>query len=349
MEHDVRGKRVLVGLSGGVDSAVSAYLLKKAGAEVSGVFVKGWYPEGMPCTWREERADALRVAAHLSIPFHTLDAGEAYKAGVIDYLVEEYKKGRTPNPDVMCNREVKFGVLHEYRVREGYDYLATGHYARASKEGVLMRGIDSSKDQSYFLWAVSQDILKETLFPVGNQEKVVTRRIALEARLPVSSKRDSQGICFLGSISVPDFLRNEFGEKPGNALTDDGTVVGTHDGVLLYTAGQKVRLGGVEHAWYVVSKDIPTNTLIVSSTTIPASTEGISFDSPNWFTAPYDSEQVEAQTRYHGPRTEGALDTLKNVFLPSLPASEHSAPGQSIVFYNGEQVIGGGIIDRHEA
>jgi tRNA-specific 2-thiouridylase len=349
MEHDVRGKRVLVGLSGGVDSAVSAYLLKKAGAEVSGVFVKGWYPPGMPCTWREERADALRVAAHLSIPFHTLDASEAYKAGVIDYLIQEYKQGRTPNPDVMCNREVKFGVLHEYRVREGYDYLATGHYARASKEGVLMRGIDRSKDQSYFLWAVSQEILKDTLFPVGNQEKSATRRIALEVTLPVSSKRDSQGICFLGNISVSDFLRSEFGEKQGPIVTNDGEVVGTHDGVLLYTRGQKVRLGGAEHAWYVVSKDLTTNTLTVSSTPVPTNAHGIAFDSSNWFSTPFDSELVEAQTRYHGPLTMGTLDVPRGVFLPTAPVAEYPAEGQSIVFYNGECMIGGGIIQRHEA
>lgn len=349
MQEDVRGKKVLVGLSGGVDSAVSAYLLKKAGADVSGVFVKGWYPEGMPCTWREERADALRVAAHLSIPFYTLDASEAYKKGVIDYLVQEYKCGRTPNPDVMCNREVKFGALNEYRINEGYDYLATGHYAKTDGKGALLRGKDGSKDQSYFLWAVPKDVLSHTLFPVGSQEKELTRKLAEEAKLPVSKKRDSQGICFLGNISVSDFLRNEFGTTPGRAVTSSGEIVGTHDGVLLYTLGQRVNFGGREHSWYVTKKDIRDNTLIVSESALPTTPTSIEFDSANWFIEVQGAEIVEAQTRYHGPRLIGTLDIKKQIFTPKTLATEYFALGQSVVFYQGDRVLGGGIIGRHEA
>src|SRR3989338_10785512 len=190
---DVKGKKIFVGLSGGVDSAVSAALLGRAGAQVTGVFIKGWYPPGMPCTWAMERRDAMRVAARLQIPFLTLDASAEYKRGVIDYLVAEYKAGRTPNPDVMCNREVKFGAFYRYALANGADAIATGHY-RAGE-----------KDQNYFLWAVPKDILEATIFPVGYKEKDEVRTLAKRFHLPVAEKRDSQGICFLGSVSVEDF------------------------------------------------------------------------------------------------------------------------------------------------
>src|SRR3989344_734386 len=167
-------KRVFVGLSGGVDSAVTAALLKEEGNEVVGVFIKGWYPPGMPCTWASERRDAMRVAASLGIPFHTLDASEEYKRGVIDYLLAEYRAGRTPNPDVMCNREVKFGAFHRFAREKGADLIATGHYAR-SIEGNLLRGVDEAKDQSYFLWAVPKEALVRSAFPLGSMHKSETR------------------------------------------------------------------------------------------------------------------------------------------------------------------------------
>src|SRR3990167_7460046 len=217
------GARIFVGLSGGVDSAVSAVLLKNAGAEVTGVFIKGWYPPGMPCTWAEERRDAMRVAARLQIPFVTLDASVEYKKGVIDYLIAEYRAGRTPNPDVMCNREVKFGAFYRFAKEHGADAIATGHY-RAGE-----------KDQSYFLWAVPKDILNATLFPVGKMEKSEVRLLAKKYTLPVSQKKDSQGICFLGSVSAKEFLERE---------------LGSDNPALLYTIGQKV--GGQ----YVTHKDV---------------------------------------------------------------------------------------------
>ncbi|HET9641300.1 MAG TPA: tRNA 2-thiouridine(34) synthase MnmA, partial [Candidatus Paceibacterota bacterium] len=178
---DVSGKRIFVGLSGGVDSAVSAARLKEEGAAVTGVFLKGWYPPGMPCTWAEERRDAMRVAARLRIPFITLEAGAEYKKSVIEYLLSEYKAGRTPNPDVMCNRDIKFGVFHRFAKSQGADAIATGHY-RAGE-----------KDQTYFLWAVPKDILAETIFPVGHMDKKDVRKLAEHFRLPVAEKRDSQG------------------------------------------------------------------------------------------------------------------------------------------------------------
>lgn len=344
MLSSLAGTRVLVGLSGGVDSAVSAYLLKRAGADVTGVFVKGWYPEGMPCTWREDRKDALRVAAHLGIPFTTLDASEAYKAGVIDYLLREYKAGRTPNPDVMCNREVKFGALDAYRRKEGFQYLATGHYARRNEAGVLMKGLDETKDQSYFLWAVPKDTLTETLFPVGNIKKTETREHARKAKLPVSLKKDSQGICFLGSVSVSDFLRKEFGTEQGVLRTRDGKEVGTHDGVLLYTLGQRITVPKSNEPYYVVAKEIEENTLIVDTTPKPAETEVVRFSEANWFMETPSETIVEAQGRYHGPFVSGQL-TQSGVFTPTDEIREPYTSGQSIVFYQGENVIGGGIIE----
>lgn len=307
---DVQGKKIFVGLSGGVDSAVSAALLKRAGAQVTGVFIKGWYPPGMPCTWAEDRRDAMRVAARLHIPFLTLDASTEYKKEVIDYLISEYRVGRTPNPDVMCNKEIKFGVFYRFAKEKGADAIATGHYR------------SGEKDQSYFLWAVPEDILHSTLFPVGDMHKGDVRRLAKRFNLPVSEKKDSQGICFLGSISVEEFLKQEFGND---------------NPALLYTIGQRVpREGG---PWYVVGKDVEKKEIKISKTRLPAGNT-IHFTNANWLSKP--EGEVVAQYRYRGPRLSGRVkgnSFASSSLLPDLPA-----PGQSLVFYHGADLIGGGII-----
>jgi tRNA-specific 2-thiouridylase len=303
---DVKGKKVFVGLSGGVDSAVSAALLKAAGANVTGVFIKGWYPPGMPCTWAAERRDAMRVAARLHIPFLTLDASVEYKKSVIDYLLADYRAGRTPNPDVMCNREVKFGAFYRYAKAHGADAIATGHY-RAGE-----------KDQSYFLWAVPKEILERTLFPVGQMEKNEVRALAKKFRIPVAEKRDSQGICFLGSVSVKEFLERE---------------LGTDNPALLFTIGQRTEGG------YVVGKDVEKREVRVSSTRA-SSTREIHFADANWFTDP--SHIAEAQYRYRGTRVKGRVTDA--CFTSDEPLPEVVAPGQSIVFYCDGELIGGGII-----
>lgn len=339
---DVRGKKVFVGLSGGVDSAVTAALLKEQGADVYGVFIQGWYPPGMPCTWAEDRRDAMRVAAHLHIPFTTLNASDEYKAGVIDYLLREYKTGRTPNPDVMCNREVKFGAFYRYAKEQGADYIATGHYAR-SVEGRLLRGVDQSKDQSYFLWAVPAIAIRDTLFPLGDREKGETRKLAARYKLPNAQKRDSQGICFLGNISVEDFLKQEFGVSPGAVETENGLEIGTHDGVLLHTLGERITpAGAAPGPWYVVAKDIEKNVLTVSKERVQASdTHALTLSDTHWFDeAP--SGTVEAQFRYHGPLIKGTFS--QNTFTPDAPLPEAVASGQSLVLYAGDRVLGGGII-----
>ena len=303
---DVRGKKVFVGLSGGVDSAVSAALLKNAGARVTGVFIKGWYPPGMPCTWAAERRDAMRVAARLHLPFLTLDASAEYKKGVIDYLLAEYRAGRTPNPDVMCNKEVKFGAFYRFAKENGADAIAMGHYR------------SGEKDQSYFLWAVPKDILESTLFPVGNMEKHEVRALAKKFNLPVAQKKDSQGICFLGSVSVKEFLEHEFG---------------TDNPALLYTIGQRAPGG------YVVGKDVEKKEIIISQTRAGGARE-IRFTNANWFAE--SSSTTEAQYRYRGPRVTG--HTEHDRFIAAAPFAEIPAPGQSIVFYKGDDLIGGGII-----
>ena len=310
---NIHGKSVFIGLSGGVDSAVSAALLKQAGAKVTGVFIKGWYPSAFgPCTWASERRDAMRVAARLQIHFRTLDASSEYKKSVIEYLLAEYRAGRTPNPDVMCNREVKFGAFYCYAMTEGADAIAMGHYR------------SGEKDQSYFLWAVPKDILNATIFPIGNYEKKNVRALAKRFNLPVAEKRDSQGICFLGSVSLKEFLEKEFG---------------TDNPALLYTIGQRVA-GDAPGPWYVVGKDVEKKEIMVSKTRVSISQETLFTDS-NWFSVP--SNPVEAQYRYHGPRVRGRIE--ENSFISDVPLIETPAPGQSIVFYKNAELVGGGIIN----
>ena len=343
--------RVFVGLSGGVDSAVSAALLQQSGADITGVFIKGWYPPDMPCTWADDRRDAMRVAAHLSIPFHTLDASVEYKKGVIDYLLAEYAAGRTPNPDIMCNRDVKFGAFYTFAREQGADFIATGHYARAVRRAPedihaqLLRGIDPTKDQSYFLWAIPQDALDHTLFPIGHLEKSKVRKMAKKFKLPVASKKDSQGICFLGSISVDEFLRSELHPLPGTAVNDKGEKIGGHAGAVLHTLGERVALRDAPAGpWYVIKKDMRTNILTVSHEhAVATALESISLTQTNWFIGT-ESESYTAQYRYHGPLIEGKLDKDRNSFLQTTSIQEPVAAGQSLVFYQGEQCIGGGII-----
>lgn len=337
---NVRGKKVFVGLSGGVDSAVSAALLKRAGAQVTGVFIKGWYPPGMPCTWAADRRDAMRVAARLQIPFITLDASAEYKKSVIDYLLSEYREGRTPNPDIMCNREVKFGVFYRFARDSGADAIATGHY------------LSGDKDQRYFLWAVPKEILAATVFPVGHLDKAGVRARARKLGLPVADKRDSQGICFLGSVSVDEFLESEFGVHPGQARTEEGVIVGEHDGALHYTIGQRVALrpvhGGTQEqnksAWFVRAKDVAHNVLVVRAGHESSAGYGertIRFSMANWFQE--QKHTVEAQYRYRGPRVSGHLELDR--FISDAPLTEPPVPGQSVVCYDeNNELVGGGII-----
>jgi len=350
VNRDLRGKKIFVGLSGGVDSAVTAAMLKERGAEITGVFIKGWYPPELPCTWAEERRDAMRVAAHLDIPFYTLDASAEYKRAVIDYLIREYQSGRTPNPDIMCNRDVKFGVFHRFAKAHGADAIATGHYAciLENDSGMhLLRGVDETKDQSYFLWAVPREALANTHFPLGGLYKKEVRALARRYRLPNADKKDSQGICFLGPVSMDDFLRAEIPHDPGVALDLGGGEVGRHDGAVLYTLGERVALSApLPGPWYVQAKDLEANTLTVSHEHRASEpVESIKLSNLNWLTAPTAGDPLTAQYRYHGPRISGHLSETLNTFVVDKPLPEPLAQGQSLALYCNEELLGGGIIE----
>lgn len=336
-------KTVFVGLSGGVDSGVSAYLLKKAGYNVVGVFLKVWEPDFLPCTAQQDRLDAMRVAAHLEIPFYTYDLEAEYKKNVVDYFVHAYKEGLTPNPDVMCNREIKFGAFWDRAKKEGADYIATGHYARNSiknEKHSLARGIDESKDQAYFLWTLTQDDLMHTLFPVGGMSKDEVRALAEKIKLPNAKKRDSQGLCFLGHVDMKEFLMHYIPVNKGAVHNEKGEVVGEHDGVFFYTLDQRISVAGGEKM-YVIAKDIPNNTLTVSSHPEQyGKTETVEVFNSNWIRHNASGEQIDIEVRYHGERLRGVVVGSTVTFSePTRVAS-----GQSLVFYSGEECLGGAIV-----
>jgi len=282
---------VFVGLSGGVDSAVSAALLKKQCYEVVGVFIKTWHPDFLFCNEEEERRDAMRVAACLDIPFLTFDFKNVYKKEVADYMIHEYKMGRTPNPDVMCNKKVKFGAFLKKALALGADFVATGHYAKIMKPvkenfvrvgarlrvkrqnfpllAELHKNKDLSKDQSYFLWTLQQEQLKKILFPVGHLKKTEVRKLAKKFNLPVAEKKDSQGICFLGAVDLKEFLKHYIKEKRGKVYNVRGEEIGYHDGVFFHTLGERhgftiTQKSPNDGPYYIVGKDVKRNILIVS-------------------------------------------------------------------------------------
>ena len=342
-----QAKKVFVGMSGGVDSSVSALLLKQEGYEVTGVFIKVWQPDFVECTWKEDRLDAMRVAAHLDIPFITLDLEKEYKQGVIDYMIDEYRKGRTPNPDVMCNREVKFGAFYTWAKSKGADYIATGHYAK--HDGIsLIKSEDEDKDQTYFLWAVKKELFPSILFPVGGMEKKDVRDIASRYKLPVSTKKDSQGLCFIGTIDIKTLLKTYIQEKEGNVMNEHSEVIGTHDGVMFYTIGERhgftVTKKTTEDApYFIIAKDIEKNTLTVSHVPPQENTgKHIMLESCNWTKNLTKGEVYEARARYRAPLARIEIVDEKQVKV--LEGEITKASGQSLVLYDGERCLGGGII-----
>src|SRR3989338_138146 len=368
---NISGKKVFVGLSGGVDSAVSAVLLKKRGFNVTGVFIKVWQPDFLPCSWRDERRDAMKVAIALNIPFLFFDFEEEYKKGVVDKMIAEYKAGRTPNPDVLCNKEVKFGAFWKKAKEMGADYIATGHYARIEEQisqrfnlgestkvkplcYQLSEGKDKEKDQSYFLWTLNQSDLPHILFPISDLRKSEVRRLARKYNLPVSEKKDSQGICFIGDVSMEEFLSHFISAKLGDVLNTKGEVIGTHKGALLYTIGERhgfkiTKKLPEDGAFYILSKDMGANTITVSNKEpeiISLSPIKITVKNINWITEPL-GPSLSAKVRYRGEKMPVILS-----LVGSRLAVEFREPvrglslGQSIVFYDGEVCLGGGVMDR---
>ena len=337
-----------VGLSGGVDSATSAALLLKDGHAVTGVFIKITV-EGYPCTAGEDRLDAMRVAAHLKIPFIEIDLSKEYKERVFNESIREFERGRTPNPDALCNREIKFGLFYDWARAQGAEMVATGHYARVKDEELYM-GADANKDQSYFLWAVPQEVLKHALFPIGHLEKPQVRKLAAKFGLPNSGRKDSQGLCFLGPISVGDMLKKELRPTPGSVLNEQGDVVGTHEGVELYTMGQRHGFSLSHESadtkpHYVIAKNLEANTITVSENKFPAGAAQtkLTLVETNWI-GPVASGHCLARYRYRQELIPAHLDVERGEVILLEP---HYAPlGQSLVIYRQDRCLGGGVIQE---
>ncbi len=340
---------VYVGLSGGVDSAVSAALLKEQGHHVVGCFIKIWQPEFTECTWREDRLDAMRVCATLHIPYKEIDLSREYLDEVVRDMIDGYKNGVTPNPDVLCNRAIKFGFFSRWAYAEGADLVATGHYARIKRvdDGyVLVRGVDTNKDQSYFLWQLTQQDLSRALFPVGSMTKPEVRKEAERRKLPVSKKHDSQGLCFVGDISLPEFLSRYISLTPGPVTNEVGEVLGTHAGAALYTIGQR---HGFEHSsqvpQYVIRIDIASNTLVVSQSRDRALSSRLLVSNDNWITRkPSAAFSSSAQVRYREDACFVETTPAHDRWTVHFQTPHIASPGQSIVWYDGDTVLGGGII-----
>lgn len=348
-------KKVFVGLSGGVDSSVSAALLKEQGYDVVGVFIKTWQPDFLPCTWRAERRDAMRVAAHLRIPFVTLDCEKEYKEGVAEQMIAGYKQGIIPNPDVLCNERVKFSAFADKAFSLGADYVATGHYAERGTHKhteVIKRGKDQAKDQAYFLWKIDPSYVSRILFPVGHLEKADVRKEAVRFGLPTATKKDSQGICFLGPVSMKDFLAHYIPKKEGKVISVEGDVLGTHDGAYFFGLGERhgftiEHTKGAEHKpWYVVGRDIEENTLIVDHTGRESSVkERVAYlTDVNWFVEGEIGKVYISETRYHDTPYSLVLEDKKGdkaTLRGDLPLV---SAGQSIVLYEGDVMVGGGVV-----
>lgn len=348
-------KKVFVGLSGGVDSSVAALRLKKQGYEVVGVFIKVWHPDFLVCNWEQERLDAMRVAAHLDIPFLTCDAEAAYRDEVAKYFISEYAAGRTPNPDVMCNKYVKFGAFINFAKEKGADFIATGHYAQkvVTENSIeLHRGIDNNKDQSYFLWSLTTGQLNYSLLPVGDTNKEKIRQEAAAAGIPTATKKDSQGVCFLGHINIKEFLSHYIDLTIGDVLNESGKVIGKHEGAFIYTVGQRhgftiFTQSEKREVYYVIAKDVENNTITVGvNHPILKKKNGLVLENLTLRTPVVAGEEYEAQTRYRQePFSVRVIRVTKDkVELEILDETEAVADGQSCVLYLGSLCLGGGII-----
>lgn len=337
--------KVYVGLSGGVDSSVAAALLKQQGYRVVGVYMKNWTASvgGVDCPWQQDLTDAKAVAATLDIPFKVFDFESDYRDKVVDYMIEDYKSGRTPNPDVMCNQEIKFKLFLDAALADGAELIATGHYARV-KDGQLLKAVDESKDQTYFLYRVTKSALEKTLMPIGELHKTEVRKLAAEFGLPTASKPDSQGICFIGEVSIKDFLSEYVKAKPGPIKLGD-EVIGEHEGAIFFTVGQRhgLKLGIGKPLW-VTGKDMKSNTVFVTDNPrdLELFTDEFEIEDVHWIEGePIGGKQYQVHTRY---RDELKHCTVKNGTIKMERTERAVTPGQSAVIYDGDKVLGGGII-----
>ncbi|WP_141433675.1 tRNA 2-thiouridine(34) synthase MnmA [Bacillus sp. 03113] len=359
MKKEPKDTRVVVGMSGGVDSSVAALLLKEQGYDVIGIFMKNWddTDEFGVCTATEDYEDVIRVCNQIGIPYYAVNFEKQYWDKVFTYFLDEYKAGRTPNPDVMCNKEIKFKAFLDHAMMLGADYLATGHYARVAYmdgEYKMLRGIDDNKDQTYFLNQLSQSQLEKVMFPIGNIEKAQVRKIAQEAGLATAAKKDSTGICFIGERNFKDFLSNYLPAQPGNMETLDGEILGRHDGLMYYTIGQRhgLGIGGAGDPWFVIGKDIKKNVLYVGQGFHHHKLYSDSIIATNisWVSNEEKPQSFEctAKFRYRQPDHKVTVQLLENqcakvIFHEPIRAV---TPGQAVVFYHDEECLGGGTIDE---
>ena len=397
----MKGKRVIVGLSGGVDSSVAACLLKEQGYEVIGLFMKNWHDESVTlsaeCPWLEDSNDAMLVAQKLGIAFQTVDLSKEYKERIVDYMFAEYERGRTPNPDVLCNREIKFDVFLKIALSLGADYVATGHYCqkasttreKGSVRYHLQSGADANKDQSYFLCQLNQEQLGRTLFPIGHLEKSEVRRIAMSQDLITAEKKDSQGLCFIGKVSLPDFLQQQLQPKTGpiieipegfssyeavptnfdseearwaflskrrNYQTDNGVVVGEHQGAHYFTVGQRkgLAVGGTPDPLFVLAVDTETNTLFVGQgkdhpglfqQALHIQNSEVHWVNPDHQLEVGASAEYEVRIRYRQPLQKATLHTTaKGMYIVFEEPQSAITPGQFAAWYREGELIGSGVI-----
>ncbi|QDP40700.1 tRNA 2-thiouridine(34) synthase MnmA [Radiobacillus deserti] len=356
---DNKNIRVVVGMSGGVDSSVAALLLKQQGYDVVGIFMKNWddTDENGVCTATEDFSDVVRVCNQLDIPYYSVNFEKQYWDKVFTYFLDEYKAGRTPNPDVMCNKEIKFKAFLEHAMSLGADYLATGHYAQVKRDGdqvQLIRGNDDNKDQTYFLNQLSQSVLSKVMFPIGHLPKSEVRRIAKEHDLATATKKDSTGICFIGERNFKEFLSEYLPAQPGKMMTLQGEVKGSHDGLMYYTIGQRqgLGIGGAGEPWFVVGKNLKDNVLYVEQ---GAETDYLNSDALiatdlNWVNEQPLTEPFEctAKFRYRQKDSKVTVHPLENgrVKVVFHQTERAVTPGQAVVFYQDEVCLGGGTIDE---
>lgn len=348
--------RVVIGMSGGVDSSVAALLLKQQGYEVIGVFMKNWddTDESGVCTATEDFADVRRVCEDIAIPYYSVNFEKQYWDKVFTYFLDEYKAGRTPNPDVMCNKEIKFKAFMDYALSIGADYVATGHYAQVRTihgKTELLRGVDNNKDQTYFLNQLTSDVLAKVIFPLGHMNKTEVRKIAKEHQLATATKKDSTGICFIGERNFKEFLSEYLPAQPGSMQTIAGEVKGKHDGLMYYTLGQRhgLGIGGEGDPWFVVGKNVRENILYVeqSSDNKYLYSDALIATDVNWINDVEEAFTCTAKFRYRQKDSKVTVQLLSGgrVHVSFDHPQRAVTPGQAVVFYDDQVCLGGGTID----
>jgi tRNA-specific 2-thiouridylase len=355
LKNDNQKKKVAIGLSGGVDSSVAALLLKGQGYNVTGVYIKCWDIKEDGCAADEDRAYALQTSIKLGIKFETLDFQKEYQKKVIDYFYNEYSRGRTPNPDIVCNKEIKFGMFFDWATENGFDFVATGHYARVMEfekgSYQLLKGKDPSKDQSYFLYLLGQEQLKKILLPIGDLKKTQVRKLAKENKLPTADRPESMGICFIGEVDIKKFLEKKIEHNAGNVLDIFGNIIGEHDGVAFFTIGQRHGFKLDKYSaspMYVVSKNAERNELVVGREE-DTYKKSFGVSEIHWINEPIfensKSFGCEVRIRHLGKMFDAGVVGKSGTLVVNLEKPAFGvAPGQSCVFYKGDIVLGGGVI-----